>query len=284
MQKVTFSKYSGAGNDFVLIDKNLNQEFEIKPGTITKLCDRRNGIGADGVLLISDSDSHNFTMEYYNADSTTGTLCGNGARCALNYAKLSGRIPGTDAVFTNNNIQYSGEIISENKVKFNLNEPEDFRFNFKLKAGGQLIKSNFVNTGSPHVVINIEDILLRPKESKSTYKNIDIVPVFQIGREIRSLLEFLPGGTNVNFIKIEDGKIFIRTYERGVEDETLACGTGSVAAALISFFNYKISPPAELVTKSGEILVVDFKEENQKVSDVSLTGSAKEIFKGEILI
>ena len=284
MNKIAFSKYSGAGNDFVLIDKKLNPGFEIKPETIIKLCDRRTGIGADGVLLISDSELNNFVMEYYNADSTTGTLCGNGARCALNYAKASGRIPGSEAVFSNNNIQYSGEIISGNKIKFNLNNPEEFKLNFKVKAGGQLINSNYVNTGSPHVVINIEDILNDPKKLNSGYKNIGDVPVFELGREIRNLPEFSPEGTNVNFIKIINGRIFIRTYERGVEAETLACGTGSVAAALVSYFNHKIIPPVELIVKSGESLIVDFKEENQNITGVSLTGSAEEIFKGEILI
>ncbi|MBU2491122.1 MAG: diaminopimelate epimerase [Bacteroidetes bacterium] len=283
MQKITFSKYSGAGNDFVLIDKQLNPDFEIKPETIKNLCDRRNGVGADGVLLISDSETHNFEMEYYNADSTTGTLCGNGARCALSYSKLSGRIPGTEAVFTNNNINYSGEIISGNKIKFNLNEPEDFKFNFKVKASGQLINACFVNTGSPHVVINIGDILSDPKKINSAYKNINDVPVYSIGKEIRNLPEF-NNGTNVNFIKIDDSKIFIRTYERGVEEETLACGTGSVASALIAYFNHKFNPPAELVTKSGEILTVDFKIDDKKITNVSLTGSAIQIFKGEILI
>ena len=287
MQKVTFSKYSGAGNDFVLIDKKLNPNLKIKPETIINLCDRRNGIGADGVLLISDSVKNNFTMEYFNADSSGGMLCANGARCALDYAKLTGRIEGSKANFTSNNVDYSGEIISKNKVKFNLNNPDEFKFNFKVKAGGQLINSSYVNSGSPHVVINIEDILADPKNLNSVYKNIDGVPVFELGREIRNLPEFKPGGTNVNFIKIENGKIFIRSFERGVEDETLACGTGIVASALISFFNYKIEPPVELIAKSGETLTVDFKVENKelkKVTNVSLTGSAKEIFKGEILI
>jgi len=284
MQKVTFSKYSGAGNDFVLIDKKLNPGFEIKPEIIINLCDRRNGIGADGVLLISDSDSFNFTMEYFNADSSGGMLCANGARCALNYASLTGRITNQLAKFLSNNVEYSGVIISENKVRFNLNDPENFKFNFKIKAGGQLINASYVNSGSPHVVINIDDILSDPKNLNSAYKNINEVPVFELGKEIRNHVDFKPEGANVNFIKIENGKIFIRSFERGVEGETLACGTGIVASALISFFNYKISPSVELVAKSGESLFVDFKVEDKKVKNVSLTGSAKEIFKGEILI
>lgn len=284
MQKVIFSKYSGAGNDFVLIDKKLNPGFEIKPEIIINLCDRRNGIGADGVLLISDSDVNNFTMEYYNSDSSGGMLCANGARCALNYAKLSGRIIDSYADFICNNVKYSGEIISENKVKFNLNDPDNFKFNFKIKAGGQLINASYVNSGSPHVVINIEDILSDPKNLNSAYKNINDVPVFELGREIRNHIDFKPEGANVNFIKIENNKIFIRSFERGIEGETLACGTGIVASALISYFNCKISPPVELIAKSGESLFVDFQIVDKKVKHVSLTGSAKEIFKGEILI
>lgn len=284
MQKVTFSKYSGAGNDFVLIDEKLNPGFEIKPENIIKLCDRRNGIGADGVLLISDSDKYSFNMEYFNADSTGGMLCGNGARCALSYANHSGRIVGKNAEFLSNGVEYSGEIISDKKVKFNLNNPTEIKLNFELKADDKLITASFINTGSPHAVVNIDDNNSDNDNLKNRFGSIENLPVFSLGKEIRYLPEFEPIGTNVNFIKIEKDRIFIRTYERGVENETLACGTGIVASALISYLNNKIGPPVSVTAVSGETLVVDFKVVNQIITEVSLTGSAEETFKGEIFI
>ncbi|MHB8852383.1 MAG: diaminopimelate epimerase [Ignavibacteriaceae bacterium] len=284
MEKISFIKMSGAGNDFVVIDKNSNPFLILNEKVIQKLCDRRNGIGADGVITISNSVDYDFEMEYFNADGSTGSLCGNGARCAIKFAESSNRIKNEKTYFLSNAVSYTGEVLDENLMKFDFNPPAKLKFNFKVKAGNQLINACFVDTGSPHVVIKIEDVLKNPNDLNSNYSEIDKFPVFELGREIRYLKEFSPGGTNVNFIKIVDSKIYIRTYERGVEDETLACGTGATAAAIIAHEIDKLEAPITLITRGFDELTVDFNVENQKIKNLSLIGPAKIIFSGEIEI
>jgi diaminopimelate epimerase len=284
MEKIYFVKMSGAGNDFIVFDKKKNPGFTLTSEIIQKFCDRRNGIGADGVITISDSAEQNFVMDYYNADGSFGALCGNGARCAVKYAEFSGRLNNGRAKFISNNILYSGKVLGSNEVQVYLNPPSKFKNRFKVKAADQLITASYVDTGAPHVIIKIEDMLRDPKNLNSSYKNLDEVPVYDTGREIRYLNDFAPEGTNVNFIKIIDGKIYIRTYERGVESETLACGTGAVAAAYFGFVNEKLIPPVYLKTRGGDELAVDFKTDGSELKEVSLTGPAKIIFSGEISV
>jgi diaminopimelate epimerase len=284
MEKISFIKMSGAGNDFVVIDKNINPAFILNEKVIQKLCDRRNGIGADGVITISNSVDYDFEMEYFNADGSTGSLCGNGARCAIKFAESSSRIKNKKTYFLSNAVSYTGEVLDENLMKFDFNPPAKLKFNFKVKAGNQLINACFADTGSPHVVIKIEDVLKNPNDLNSNYSEIDKFPVFELGREIRYLEEFSPGGTNVNFIKIVDSKIYIRTYERGVEDETLACGTGATAAAIIAHAIDKLEAPITLITRGFDELTVNFNVENQKIKNLSLIGPAKIIYSGEIYI
>ena len=277
MEKIIFTKMSGAGNDFVFIDKKQNDWVQVNTDFIRKICDRRNGIGADGLITIEDSATHNFIMNYYNADGSTGSLCANGARCAILFASESGRLNSNKAEFISNDIAYKGEVISNSEIKFYLNPPKKIKFNFKIKAGGKLVNAHFADTGSPHVVIDIN-------ESEGFLTSLDSIPVEKLGREIRYLLEFSPGGTNVNFILVKDEAIHIRTYERGVESETFACGTGSVAAAIICFVTKKLSVPVKIIPKSNEKLLVNFDVENSKVRNLSLTGPAKVIFTGEMKI
>ncbi|MBN1301696.1 MAG: diaminopimelate epimerase [Melioribacteraceae bacterium] len=284
MNRIKFIKYSGAGNDFILIDDDENKEADLTPEKIRKICNRRYGIGADGILLISGSSDYDFTMTYYNSDGSLGSLCGNGARCAIKYAKLSGIFSGNTTKFMCNSEIYSGEVHDFSVVKFNLNQPQRLKHNFKIKILDQLVNASFIDTGSPHVVIDIHDIRRKPEEPGSFYKNISELPVVSIGRSVRNHKDFMPEGTNVNFISVEDSNIYIRTYERGVEDETLACGTGSVAAALIVSLNRDLTPPVTLITGGGDKLTVNFDYSNNYFSDVSLTGPAEEIFNGEILV
>lgn len=284
MEKVFFTKMSGAGNDFIVIDSSKYPGNLLNPGIITKLCDRRNGIGADGIITIHDLENYDFKMDYYNSDGSTKTLCANGARCAIRYAQASNRLKNGKATFVVNEDIYSGEIISNEIVKFNLNTPKNVSGNLNIESAGQSLKYYYADTGSPHVVIKIEDILSEPLNIKSFYKDINEVPVFEIGRDIRYHKDFLPGGTNVNFIKITDEKILIRTYERGVEDETLACGTGAAASALISSLFFKIKPPVTLLTKGGDELIVNFKVEKNNIMNLSLTGPAKIIYTGNFLL
>jgi diaminopimelate epimerase len=282
MKELYFYKLTGAGNDFIFFDKKEFPALVLSSKMIKKLCDRRFGIGADGVIIIKDKDNYDFEMEYFNSDGSTGSLCANGARCAIWFAEKTNRLKNRKANFLSNNTEYSGEVISDELIKFNLNPPSIMKFNFRIKASGQLIKADFIDTGSPHIVIDIADVLQDSKNPFSKFSSISEFPVYQLGKEIRYHKDFAPAGTNVNFYKSENDKIFIRTYERGVENETLACGTGSVATAISAFFNKKIFPPITLITWGGETLIVNFDVENQTVSNITLTGPAKIIFEGKI--
>ena len=272
---------SGAGNDFIVIDKSKNKSLSLKPNQILKVCNRRNGIGADGIILISDSKDNDFIMEYFNADGSAGSLCGNGARCAIQYASDSNRLKSGKARFQSNNEIFNGEIINNGLVQFDLKPPTRVKLNFKIKAANQLIKSHYADTGSPHVVIEIEDVLAQPKDLNSRYRNIANFPVLEIGKEIRYHKDFSPNGTNVNFIQIKNDEISIRTFERGVEQETLACGTGSVAAAIIVNAHKNLKPPIKFKTWGGDELIVDFQRLGDRFDKVSLTGPAKTVFDGE---
>ena len=282
MQKISFVKMSGAGNDFILIDKDSHQDFVLSNDLLRKLCERHTGIGADGIITISGSKNYDFEMEYFNADGSTGSLCGNGARCAISFAAPKLGL-GKKVRFLSNGKEYTGEILGRN-IRFYFNEPGNLKMNLKLKAAGQHINADFIDTGSPHIVIRMRDIVKNPAEMSSSYSDIDELPVYLIGKEIRYLPEFAPGGTNVNFIDIDNNNLFIRTYERGVENETLSCGTGSAASALISFFKYGIQPPVKLITHGGDELIVDFKFEDKKIKELSLTGPVKISFTGEFLL
>ena len=284
MKKISFFKMCGAGNDFILVDKNINPGFVLDQYIIKKICNRHYGIGADGVIIVSDSSSYDFVMEYFNADGSTGSLCGNGARCAIKFADLSGRIKHETTKFLSNGVAYSGNVLNENEIRFFFNPPQKLKHNFKIKAFNQLINACYIDTGSPHVVIKIEDVLKNPANPKLFYEDLNNFPVIELGREIRYHKDFAPEGANINFIKLIEGKIHIRTYERGVEDETFACGTGSTAAAVISNALFNIKPPVYLITRGGDELIVDFKIEDQKIKDLSLTGPALVTFTGEFTL
>ncbi|UCH66637.1 MAG: diaminopimelate epimerase [Ignavibacterium sp.] len=279
MKEVSFIKISGAGNDFIIIDKTQNPEFVLKNDVISQLCHRRNGIGADGIITISNADGYDFGMEYYNADGSTGTLCGNGARCAIKYAHTSNRTNGDTVHFLSNESEYSGELLTDGKIKFNLKPPKKLDKNRTVQFEGNEIQASFIHTGSPHIVIDISD--LPDEDMRMSLDNVDVIT---IGRKIRNEPEFAPSGTNVNFITMADDKIYIRTYERGVEDETLACGTGSVAAAIIAHKKFDLMPPVLLITKCGDELVVNFDMLASEFKNVSLTGPVEEIYKGKIII
>lgn len=268
MKNISFAKMSGAGNDFIIINKSQIPNIVLTNSVISQLCDRRNGIGADGIIIIKNAQGYDFAMDYYNADGSCGTLCGNGARCAIKFANDSG-ITNSDSVsFISNKDEFSGELLANGLIKFNLQPPKVIDENIIIDVGGSNVSGSYVDTGSPHVVLIVDDL--------------NVQPVIQIGKEIRNNPAFAPGGTNVNFIKFVKGKIYIRTYERGVENETLACGTGAVAAAIIGFRKFEIQPPIFLITKGGDELIVNFDADGSKYRNLSLTGPAKKIYNGEI--
>ncbi|VAX26667.1 Diaminopimelate epimerase [hydrothermal vent metagenome] len=281
MLEINFTKLTGAGNDFILIDKKLNPNLEIAPNLIENLCDRRFGIGADGMLVIADDDDLDFEMEYYNSDGSTGMLCGNGARCIIKYASFTGRIKGTKTKFRFQSTLYSGEVLDKNEIKFNLNPPTDIQNDIAVEVLGRSFRAAFINTGAHHVVIDLD----KQSFDESEMCDIEKFPVSKYGREIRYSSQFAPLGTNVNFISKNGDEIKIRTYERGVEQETFACGTGSVASAIIAYINGYSILPINLRTKSGALLKVDFKNLNDEVfENVTLSGPAKIVFEGRIKI
>lgn len=284
MDKIKFNKLTGAGNDFIFIDLKDNPGLSLSPTQIKKLCDRRFGIGADGVIIISDVSEYAFQMEYFNSDGSKGSLCGNGARCAIWYSNITGRNKNNFLNFLCDGTEYKGEIIENELTKFYLKSPTQVKQNFRVKAYNQLIKASFINTGSPHLVINIEDVLQNNAVPDSFYHELEKFPVLELGRELRYHPDFSPKGTNVNFYQETENEIVIRTFERGVESETLACGTGSVATAIVSFLNEKKIPPIEIKTWGGDSLIVNFETENQRIINLSLTGPAKLVFSGEIEI
>lgn len=273
---------SGAGNDFVVINKIKNKGISLNKTQISGLCSRRTGIGADGLILISNSKNSDFLMEYFNSDGNLGSLCGNGARCAIQFASDSNMLKNGKASFHANNENFTGEVLKENIVRLDLKSPTRLKLNFRIKASSQLIKSNFVDTGSPHVVIEIDDVLAQPKDINSKYHNIENFPVIQIGKEVRYHKDFAPAGTNVNFIQFKNDFVAIRTYERGVENETLACGTGSVAAAIIVSTQKNLSSPIKLKTWGGDMLTVNYQKVGNRFDKVSLTGPVKTVFTGEL--
>lgn len=270
--KIKFTKMSGAGNDFVVID---NRAGMITNGPILakKICDRRWGVGADGLLLVEKSAKAAYRMMYYNADGSYGGMCGNGGRCIANFAVAAGIAP-KDHSFDALDYLYKAHV-NDATVTLHMKDPKDLKLNLVLPVNGKKLKAHFVDTGAPHVVIPVENIAKR----KPLLERLD---VHALGAKIRYHKKFSPNGTNVNFIELTtSNQLKIRTYERGVEFETLACGTGSVASAIVGSHLYSLEPPVTIIARSGSTLTVDFKKNGKQFSDVSLSGPAAATFTGE---
>ena len=257
MSEITFYKYQGTGNDFVMID-NRNLTFPKNTQLIEILCDRRFGIGADGLILLENDESSDFRMVYYNSDGNQSTMCGNGGRCLVAFAHFL-NIFETKTTFNAIDGLHEAEI-KEGIVKLKMIDIETVNNN-----GDHFV----LNTGSPHFVKFVEDV-----EHFNVYQN---------GYHIRNSETYKSEGINVNFVEpIAENEIFVRTYERGVEDETYSCGTG-VTAAAISFLEGKDKDSVNIKTLGGNLKVHAEKQGNSYVN-VWLEGPAKQVFKGEISI
>lgn len=267
-RSISFAKYSGTGNDFILID-NRNKFLKGKRlYKFTRLaCELKTGIGADGVILLEESRKADFKMRIINADGSEPEMCGNGARCIVHFSNVINCV-GKKMVFETLAGLITGEVKNNNNVKVKLTIPSGFKRDIKIKYKNTQQNLYFINTGVPHVVIFI--------------KNIEKADVFNIGRFIRYHRLFQPAGTNVNFVRIKDQhSIYVRTYERGVENEILACGTGATAAAIVSSLLKKTKPPVKLITRSNETLKAYFKIiDNENIKDVFLEGKVTPIFSG----
>ncbi|MCF7832056.1 MAG: diaminopimelate epimerase [Candidatus Marinimicrobia bacterium] len=257
---ISFSKYQGAGNDFILI-KDLENSFPDKDHKfIGDLCDRRFGIGADGLMLLRSSPDKDFTMLYFNANGHEGTMCGNGGRCLVAFARDCGFIQKDKGIiFDAVDGEHSAAIIRPGVVSLKMKDVSEIK-----KMG----RGYHINTGSIHHVEYVD-------------KLVDM-DVCRRGRAIREHKMYAPDGCNVNFIKgdKEENIIAIRTYERGVEDETLACGTGSVAAAIVHHANGK-KYDKYLIRARGGVLSVNLKYDKQIYHDIYLEGPATFVYKGE---
>jgi diaminopimelate epimerase len=254
--KVHFYKYQGTGNDFVMID-NRSLRLTLTSNQITAICDRRFGIGADGIILIEDHASLDFEMIYYNSDGSQ-SMCGNGSRCAVMFAHSLGIIDAS-TTFQSTDGRHKATI-SEESVALELHD---------TTLVEERLSGHYLNTGSPHHLEFVEEVA-------ST-------DVFARGQRIRQDPEYNPDGTNVNFIEvIDEHTIKVRTYERGVEDETLSCGTG-VTAASIAATKKNIQSPVIVYTKGGQ-LTVSFTETAVGFSNVKLIGPAKMVFEGHVNI
>ena len=257
----------GAGNDFVMID-NRSGDVCLNPEQIVRICDRHHGVGADGILLLEKAtDGADFRMRYYNRDGGEAEMCGNGARCFARYAHKIAAAPKKLSFETPAGV--IGAELHDELVTLRLSAPSDLQLNIALRTAGKKRTVHFINSGVPHVVVPVSQI--------------DEVDVRQDGAAIRRHEMFLPKGANVNFIEKREGKrIAVRTYERGVENETLACGTGVVASALIFAATENSGGPVGVLVRGGDELTVAFEKDGTEFRNVTLTGPAEFVFEGTI--
>ncbi|MDD5687731.1 MAG: diaminopimelate epimerase [Elusimicrobia bacterium] len=267
---VNFTKMSGSGNDFIVID---NREKIVKnPSDFAKkYCHRKFGIDADGLLLVEKSKTADFKMRYYNSDGSFASFCGNGSRCIALFAYLK-KIAPQKMRFDSDADIISAEIVSSCKeefcydVKVKMPQPKDIRQDLNVNVENKIFKVSFINTGVPHAVIFV--------------KNIKDIDVNDLGKKIRWHKEFKPEGTNVNFVQVTNkSSLHVRTYERGVEAETLACGTGVVASSVISILKEYVSSKVNVLTQGGEILKVYYEE-----GKIHFEGKVSSIFEGQVKI
>ncbi|HEC31913.1 MAG TPA: diaminopimelate epimerase [Deltaproteobacteria bacterium] len=270
--RIPFYKMTGSGNDFILID---NRESIVDADRCVELvksaCLRKFSVGADGLILIEKDGEVDFRWRFFNADGSEAEMCGNGGRCAARFAYLKGIVKKPQIFFRT----IAGIIraeVKDTKVKLEMTPPESLETDFDLQLPGRVVRCNFVNTGVPHTVILLDNVNELKKYN-----------VFEVGRTIRYHKRFQPAGTNVNFV-VATGlhSMSIRTYERGVEDETLACGTGSIAGAIIGTYKGLVEPPVEMKTQSGETLTIYFDRNDSSFCNVFLEGDALVVYDGNL--
>jgi diaminopimelate epimerase len=269
MRKIDFTKMVASGNDFIVLNglgtNNIPQGKKLK-ALVTDICSRRYSVGADGVLLLERSRNADLKMRILNPDGSEVDMCGNGIRCAALLA--SGQKSSKKKITIDTRAGIHKAIIKGNRVKVELPDPKDLRLNIKLNIDGTPYTAHFINTGVQHTVFFV--------------KNVDRVDVNRLGSKTRFHRRFAPLGTNANFVRVHNSRnISVRTYERGVEDETFACGTGSVASAIISALLKRTKSPVRVQTKGNNLLKIYFDiEKHNVVRNVYLEGDAKIVYRG----
>jgi diaminopimelate epimerase len=278
--------YSGAGNDFVMINNMDNSVPFDKQGEFTIKISNKSFPDIDGVIFVEKPKEKNASvrMNYYNRDGSFGAMCGNGARCIAQYSVEEGIISENNFNLEAVDKIYRAEIKGNNIVKIHFPPPSEIKLNInmltEIDGVEKALLAHWVQVGSEHAVLFIED---EPNNKSLGIKNLDEANINRWGKVLRFHERFKPKGANVNFTGvISKNEIRIRTYERGVERETLACGTGIISSAVISVLLGKVNPPVKVLVQSGEWLTVDLKNDNGKISDLSLEGSAKKIDEGEL--
>ncbi len=275
MIEINFTKMNGAGNDFVVLN-NFDSALQINfPAFAEAVCARGFGIGADGLLVLQKSRDNDFDFEmvYLNSDGSEGGMCGNGGRCIARFAVLNG-ICKPQMRFVAHGGSYSAEVFDDRKVRLHLPDPDKVTPSIRIPLDDQQVDATYVHPNTDHVVLT----------GGSGFDKVDSSDLIGLARKIRYNLELFPRGTNVNLIeKISEEGVRMRTYERGVENETLACGTGAVASAVTSAIRYSMSSPVRIKTSGGEVLTVSFERNNNRFSKIVLEGSARVVFQGKIL-
>jgi diaminopimelate epimerase len=268
-QRLSFTKMNGAGNDFVMVD-NRDLSLILTKAQIAKLCDRHRGVGADGLLAVEPAqDGGDFRMRYYNADGGEAEMCGNGARC---FARFVNRLHD----FSLGRVSFetiAGVISAEfpgDSVRIRMSEPHSLALNQVLPVGGRELAVHSINTGVPHAIVFVEDL--------------EAIDLRGDGATLRFHERFAPSGTNANFVQVLGlGRLSIRTYERGVENETLACGTGTVACALIHHCLHGAPSPIAVTVRGGDTLEIGFESTaGGGVTNVTLAGPGDFVFEGTV--
>lgn len=267
MEPIHFWKMNGSGNDFVLIDNRDGRLPEERMRTlVTRVCRRRESVGADGLIFVVPSERHDFGWRFFNADGSEAEMCGNGSRCVARFAFLNG-LAGAKMTFDTLAGPISAEV-NGRMVKVLMPKPHGLRRDIDLPFREGWVHADFVNTGVPHAVILVRDL--------STH------PVFEQGRYVRTHPLFAPAGTNADFVCVQEEGIEVRTYERGVEDETLACGTGAIASALVAAARGMARSPVKVKTRGGDVLTIHFHGEGDRFDEVWLEGNTSVVCRAEL--
>jgi len=263
---IEFYKMSGSGNDFIIIDnRDLSLNVGDLPTFARRVCARKISVGADGLFLIEPSMTVDFKWQFFNSDGSVAEMCGNGSRCVARYAYLKGIAPKEMSFKTIAGI-ISAEV-NDDIVKVKLTDPSAVEAGIKINADGQKFILDSIDTGVPHAVVFVDDL--------------DNCDVYNNGQKIRYHKKFAPRGTNADFASvINRHKIRVRTYERGVEDETLACGTGMVAAVLTAAQRGLVESPVDVLVQSGETLRIYFTKKDDRFGEIYLEGKVKIVYHG----
>jgi diaminopimelate epimerase len=277
MSRIHFYKMTGTGNDFILIDnRNGILDPDHCQDFVRRACRRKLSVGADGVILIENDPETDFKWRFFNADASEAEMCGNGARCAARFAYLTGIAKKRSLSFRTTAGIIRAELL-ENSVKVLMTPPQGLQLNLRLEAGGRSFGLDFINTGVPHAV------WFAPSDGE-----LESADVEHWGRALRFHTHFQPAGANVNFVLVRDLRhIVVRTYERGVEGETLACGTGAIASTLIAAARDRVASPVEVKTRSGESLAIHFQhspkgQAGSEFKEVYLEGEAKVSYEADL--